>query len=121
MSEKKIEAFSVGNENGTESHKNIYTQLKNLSAIESLNLLDIDHLNLRSGVSSELLFTICEHHKMFFLHKYESYQTSCFDPYKIHKKKITKYLRNISLTFSQKINKIPNCEKFIHGQFMQCL
>ena len=115
MSENKIEVCSVGIENGDECHKTTYTQLKNLSVIESLNPFDIDLLSFRRVVSSEL-FTICEHCKIFFLHKYECYQTSYFDPYKIHKKKITKSLRNVSLTFSQKINKIPDCEKSIAGQ-----
>lgn len=43
-------------------------------------------------------------------------QTSCFDPFKCHKKKITKALPNESLDFSDEINKIPVVVESVRGQ-----
>ena len=116
MSADKSEQCSVGKINGTECHKLSYTQQTNLVSITSLEQSEINILSLRSGVNLEQLISICEHHKAFFLNKFETYQKFCMDPFQSHNKKISKSLRVISLDFSQKINSLQNCVKSVPGQ-----
>lgn len=114
--QRLLEVCSIGKEIETDCHKNSYTQKNNLTEISSLTSEEINILSLRTGVRSENLHTICEHHKIFFLKKYEVYQKECLDPFKCHKKKITKSLREINFDLSQKINQISSCKKSIPGQ-----
>lgn len=116
MSETKIEQCSVGKENKSECHKVSYTKKTRLINISNLDQAEVSLICLRSGVSVEVLKNICEHHKVFYLQKYEVHQTSCMDPYKSHKKKITKSLRKISLELAETINSIEQCHKAIPGQ-----
>ena len=48
------------------------------------------------------LKTICSHHKAIHFDRYELTQTSCCDPYKIHKTTVKKNLRRINLPLAQK-------------------
>lgn len=116
MSKNILEQCSVGKFNETECHKLSYTQQTSLISVSLLEQSEVNILSLRSGVCSEQLITVCEHHKAFFLIKFESYQNFCIDPFQSHKKKITKSLRVISLGYSQKINNLQNCIKSLPGQ-----
>lgn len=116
MCEKNIEQCSVGKVNKSECHKLSYTKQTQLIDISNLDQGEVFLITLRSGVSEELFKNICEHHKVFYLKKYEVHQTSCMDPFKSHKKKITKCLRAISLELSEKINNIEECHKAVPGQ-----
>lgn len=92
MSENNPEQCSVGKCNGTECHKLSYTQQTSLTSLTSLEQSEVNILSLRSGVSSEQLITVCEHHKTFFLNKFESFQKFCIDPFLSHKKKMSSLL-----------------------------
>lgn len=102
QTEQLIEQCSIGKVNGTECHKKNYTQVVNLKNIEAISASEKELLAARSGVSCALILTVCEHHKIYYLKKFETYQTSCFDPFNCHKKKITKSLRTVTSDFSEK-------------------
>lgn len=116
-SETRLVNCSVGQHGGTECHKKSYTKSVNLISVDLLSELEKKLIQQRSCVSTDLISNICEHHKVFYLNKYETFQTSCFDPFEIHKRKITKTLRTLCLEFSDKINTIPEVtNKAIPGQ-----
>lgn len=116
MSVNTPEQCSVGKVIHTDCHKLSYTKQKNLINVTSLDQTEVSLISLRSGVSLEELNYVCEHHKISFSEKYELNQKVCMDPFQIHKKKVTKGLRVISLDFYLKINRIKNCVKSIPGQ-----
>lgn len=108
---------SVGQHCKTECHKKSYTKSVTLISVELLSELEKKLIVLRSGVSTDLFLNICDHHKMYYLKKYETYQTFCFDPFQRHKKRITKTLRSVSLEFSNQFNDISkDIIKAIPGQ-----
>ena len=63
-------------------------------------------LTIRTGTNCDKIKSICEHHKAYYLNKFESYQISCLYSFRNHKKKITKALGTVNLDFSEKINNI---------------
>lgn len=91
---------SVGLHCETKCHKKSYTKSVKLISVDLLSELEKKLIVLRSGVSADLFSNICAHHKMYYLKKYETYQTFCFDPFQRHKNRITKTLRPVSLEFS---------------------
>lgn len=110
--EKSELACSVGQHCKTECHKKCYTKSVKLISVEWIKKKLIV---LRSGVSTDLFLNICAHHKIYYLNKYETYQTFCFDPFQRHKKRIT--LRPVSLEFSNQTNDISEVIiKAIPGQ-----
>lgn len=102
------EVCSVGQHCGTECHKKSYTKSVKLINVELLSDIEKRLIILRSGVNNELFLSICAHHKTYFLNKFETYQTFCFDPFQTHKKRITKTLRPVTLEFSYQINDISS-------------
>lgn len=101
-----LEKCSIGQINNSDCHKKSYTKNVRLINIELVSQSDKELLIKRSGTNYDLVKNVCEHHKIYYLSKFEYYQTSCFDPFKSHKKKITKSLRSVSLNLSEKINNI---------------
>lgn len=115
MSGTDLELCSVGKFQQTECHKKSYASVAKVVKIETLDPIEIELISLRSGVDFEALVTICEHHRILLLKKFETHHSACFDPFQCHKKQITKSLRTVSLDFSRKINGVQNLVKFIPG------
>ena len=65
------------------------TQVKQIGVInfKDLESLEKEIILKRSGIQQHIE-TICYHHKHLLLVKYESCQTTCCDPFKIHKKSV---------------------------------
>lgn len=82
-----LEKCSIGQINSSECHKKCYTKNIGLVNIELFSQSEKELLIKRSGTNYDLVKNVCEHHKIYYLSKFEYYQTSCFDPFKTHKKK----------------------------------
>jgi len=50
---------------------------------------------------------LCFHHQVFFLSRYESFQKFCCDPFRVHKKHVTKSLRIADATLAEKLQIKP--------------
>lgn len=117
LNSKLEEDCSVGQHCGTECHKKSYTKSVKIINVETLSDVEKRLISLRSGIDAEKFINICAHHKIYFLQKFETYQTFCFDPFQTHRKRITKNLRPVTLEFSDQINNIPHIlTKAIPGQ-----
>lgn len=116
MCSNKPEQCSIGKISETECHKLSYTKQINLVSVTSLEKSDVSLISLRSGVSLDKIINVCEHHKCLLLSKFETFQKFCVDPFQLHKKKISKSLRVLSLDYSNKINSLQNHVKTVPGQ-----
>lgn len=107
---------SIGETLNNECHKDSYTKASRLVNVSDLSKTDKKLLCLRSGVSDERLSTICEHHKIYYLKKYETYQTFCCDPFTSHKTNLKVSLRRISLDYSESLKDVENIKHPKPGQ-----
>jgi hypothetical protein len=73
-------------------------------ADESLESREL--LTLRSGVNVTAYenATLCNYHEKIYLSRYESMQKFCCDPFKKHKKLITKTLKTLDVTTAATLN-----------------
>jgi hypothetical protein len=83
-----LEKCSVGEYTKSECHKKSYTNKVIVKSVNTLNEGEFKLIQLRCGVPSEDFLNLCEHHKIFYLKKYETYQIARFDPFERHKKKL---------------------------------
>ena len=68
-------------------HKLTQVKLIGLINFKDLKRFEKEIILKRSGIQQEIE-TICYHHKYLLLVRYESFQTTCCDPFQIHKKPV---------------------------------
>src|SRR5215470_1488699 len=86
-------------------HLLTYCRNKGFLLFSDLSENDRRLLLLRTGISSKPSNsdTLCFHHQVFFLSRYESFQKFCCDPFRVHKKHVTKSLRIADATLAEKL------------------
>lgn len=90
----------------SECHKLSYNRLCGLINFTDLTDIEKELVILRSGiqVENEASAVICFHHKKIFLDRFESQQTSCFDPLQQHKKHAKSALRTLTVEESKELS-----------------
>ena len=87
MSSSEIDKCSIGVLNGDECHKPDFTRKNGILDINELGEKDMKLILLRSGFKN--LNTICHHHMVFYLQRFEKKQKYCCDPLRKHAKLIS--------------------------------
>ena len=99
-----MNSCSVGLYLDSECHKLIYCRTVGLKNLESFESNELELVFWRSGLTMlNINATICHHHEQTVLKKFSSFQKSCFDPFRIHKKVVkgmVLYLSTFSPTYS---------------------
>ena len=112
----------VGKALKEECDKTFYCRVKGRILISSIADPDIELLTQRTGHIFDSNNEICLHHEKVYISKYEALQKYYFDPYKSHKKKITKGLCKVDMKTTTKLNMKPgqklctNCFKKVTSE-----
>ena len=63
-----------------------------MALFSDMNQANVELLEKRTGSVKNVCDRICHHHEKAYISRYESLQLFCCDPFKLHKKKISKGL-----------------------------
>jgi len=105
----ELKPCSIGAFQNDDCHKVNFTRIMDLQNISELTSENQELLLWRSG-SPESCETVCAHHKVVYLTRYQTIQhLTCCNPFHHHKKTVKGGLRIVSLDFAKKIKtKLPN-------------
>lgn len=87
---------TVGRKLQEECHRTYYTRKSGLKQVASLEKKTQELLSWRANITFSLEDTVCLHHEALYLIRYESRQTSCCDPFKMHKKSVRSKSQSLS-------------------------
>lgn len=87
---------TVGRKLQEECHRTYYTRKSGLKPVASLEKKTQELLSWRANITFSLEDTVCLHHEALYLIRYESRQTSCCDPFKMHKKSVRSKSQSLS-------------------------
>ena len=118
MENKLTERCRLGSFLGEDCDKTTYC--RNIGSLDISNFDEkiIDLMQQRNLYNFETGDTICFYHEKFYHTRYEALQLYCFDPYQIHKKKISEGLHIPESTIAVTLKMKPgqklcvNCMKF---------